>query len=417
MILKYPTLATIVAFSLFSVAVLAADPIAKPVVSASTGASSEQASIHVDAKIPLASALTTAQTAQTSVSSADTSTSTLNPQSSPVDALSQQQDSSTASSNPPSASHMESVIVNASSENASTKAIETSPDKNTEPSNPPSASHMESVIVNASSENASTKAIETSPDKNTEPSNVTFSVPPVSKPAPVFTSEQEKQIGEVGREYLLAHPEILLEVSRKLQIMQREQQDRAMAKAVLEHLDVLLNDKSTPSYGPTDAKVAVIEFFDYQCLVCVQQASVLNTLMKANPQVRYIFKEWPIFSSRWENSMTAAQTGLQIWLQNGADAYLSYHNAIFATGHNEGKLTLQDIHKASRESGKLKGNKSGMLDLLVQNDILALSLGFRGAPGLIVLPITGASEDNITVILGGANQDALETSIEKASRQ
>ena len=242
-----------------------------------------------------------------------------------------------------------------------------------------------------------------------------ISTPTVSSPA--FTAEQEARIGEVAKDYLLAHPEILVEVSQKLEAQQQKTQQQAMTQAVLRHQDALLDDKSTPSYGPADAKVAFIEFFDYQCSVCARQAPVIESLMKANPQVRYVFKEWPIFAQRWTPSLTAAKTGLQVWQQKGADAYLAYHNALYATGHDEGRLTQADINKAAAQAGKLKGKNDDMLEVLSRTDALAQNLGLRGTPGMIVMPVNGASADNVTVIPGGADQRALQAAIDKAAGQ
>jgi protein-disulfide isomerase len=81
-------------------------------------------------------------------------------------------------------------------------------------------------------------------------------------------------------------------------------------------------------YGPEKAKVAVIEFFDYQCVFCNRFAPELEKVMKAQPDVRYVFKEWPIFGSRWPESLQAAQQGLSVWKQKGAQAYVTYHNAL-----------------------------------------------------------------------------------------
>lgn len=113
-----------------------------------------------------------------------------------------------------------------------------------------------------------------------------------------------------------------------------------MTQAVRRNQGALLNNKAIPSYGPVDAKVAVINFFDYQCSMCSRQVPIVGSLMKTNPHVQYIFMEWPIFAQHWEPPRSAAKTGLQIWKQQGEKAYLAYHNALFATGHNEGKLTL-----------------------------------------------------------------------------
>lgn len=247
----------------------------------------------------------------------------------------------------------------------------------------------------------------------------TASAHPVASTAPVasrtFTPEQEARIGEVAKEYLLAHPDVLIEVSQKLEAQQQEAQRAAMTQAVLRHQDALLDDKSTPSYGPADAKVAFIEFFDYQCSVCARQAPVIESLMKAKPQVRYVFKEWPIFAQRWTPSMTAAKTGLQVWQQKGADAYLAYHNALYATGHDEGRLTQADINGAASQAGKLKGKGDEMLEVLSRTDALAQNLGLRGTPGMIVIPVNGASADNVTVIPGGADQSTLQAAIDKAA--
>lgn len=235
------------------------------------------------------------------------------------------------------------------------------------------------------------------------------------QPAASFTPAQEARIGEVAKEYLLTHPEVLVEVSQKLQAQQQEKQQQAMTAAVLNHQDALLNDKVTPSFGPGDAKVAFIEFFDYQCSVCARQAPVIESLMKANPQVRYVFKEWPIFAQRWEPSLIAAKTGLQLWQERGADAYLAYHNALYATGHDEGELTQADITSAAAQAGKLKGTNDSMQEVLSRTDSLAQSLGLRGTPAMIVMPTKGATADNVTVIPGGANQASLQAAIDKAA--
>lgn len=100
------------------------------------------------------------------------------------------------------------------------------------------------------------------------------------KPAVAFTPEQEARIGEIAKDYLLAHPEVLVEVSQKLQAQQQEKQQQAMTAAVVQNQAALLNDKGTPSYGPADAKVTVVEFFDYQCIYCARLAPELEKVIK-----------------------------------------------------------------------------------------------------------------------------------------
>lgn len=87
-----------------------------------------------------------------------------------------------------------------------------------------------------------------------------------SAPQPVFSPEQEARIGEIATDYMVSHPEILVTVSQRLQEQQEARKQKMFALSVMENQANLLHDADTPSYGPDNATVAVIEFFDYQCV-------------------------------------------------------------------------------------------------------------------------------------------------------
>lgn len=199
------------------------------------------------------------------------------------------------------------------------------------------------------------------------------------------------------------------------------EQESKQVSAVLEHADALLNTLQTPTVGPKDAKVAVIEFFDYNCLFCSKMAPVMEKIIDANPNIQYIFKEFPIFGKRWESSQYAAEMGIAAYMLNGGDGYLKYHNAIFATGKDEGKLEVEDIKKIAAEVG-IDVEKAE--NLIKERDIaknieddLALGtqkLGIQGTPAIVVMPITGANVDNTTVIPGFSTEAKVQEAIDKA---
>lgn len=240
------------------------------------------------------------------------------------------------------------------------------------------------------------------------------SVAQASPPQPVFTPAQEARIGEIAAEYLVSHPEVLVAVSQKLQAQQEARQQLQFAVRVMDNQAALLNDADTPAFGPENAKVAVIEFFDYQCVHCSSVAPELEKVMKTHPDVRYIFKEWPIFADRWENSQAATERGLSVWKQIGAEAYVTYHNAIYATGKIEGNLTKEDIERAAAKAGWHNAGKDNFIPLLEKNDALARALGLTGTPGIIVMPVTGATPKNITVIPGAVSEQSITAAITKA---
>ena len=237
-----------------------------------------------------------------------------------------------------------------------------------------------------------------------------------SAPQPVFSPEQEARIGEIAADYLVAHPEILVTVSSKLLEQQQTRKQNMFALSVMDNQTALLQDPDTPAFGPEKAKVAVIEFFDYQCVFCSRFAPELEKVMKAQPDVRYVFKEWPSFGNRWPESLQAAQQGLSVWKQKGAQAYVTYHNALYATGHNEGALTESDIRAAASKAGLATPAKDENTASLEKNSSLAESLGLTGTPGIIVMPVSGATPDTITVFPEAVTAERLQAAILKASR-
>lgn len=50
----------------------------------------------------------------------------------------------------------------------------------------------------------------------------------------------------------------------------------------------------SPTLGPADAKVTVVEFLDPECEACAQFAPMVKGLVKEFPQVRFVFRYMPL---------------------------------------------------------------------------------------------------------------------------
>ncbi len=129
--------------------------------------------------------------------------------------------------------------------------------------------------------------------------------------AEAYIVSHPDKVGEVVATYLAEHPEFLVAASETLHQRQQIAQQQAYVQLALQYRAELLSS-SSPSVGPSEAKAAVVMFFDYQCSWCSKMAPVVENLIKANPDTRFIFKEFPIFSSRWPVSGLAAsrRTGM-----------------------------------------------------------------------------------------------------------
>jgi protein-disulfide isomerase len=84
---------------------------------------------------------------------------------------------------------------------------------------------------------------------------------------------------------------------------------------------------NSPSMGPEDAKVTLIEFADFECPSCRQLDLVLREFLPLHPEVRLVFKHYPLTDIHpW--AMTAAIASQCAYQQSHA-AFWKMHDAIF----------------------------------------------------------------------------------------
>jgi protein-disulfide isomerase len=88
-----------------------------------------------------------------------------------------------------------------------------------------------------------------------------------------------------------------------------------------------LNLQGAASKGPADAKIVIVEFGDLECPSCRQLDYVLRAVLPKYPQVRLVFKDFPLETIHpW--AMSAAITGRCV-LQQNSDAFWKYHDSIY----------------------------------------------------------------------------------------
>ncbi len=88
-----------------------------------------------------------------------------------------------------------------------------------------------------------------------------------------------------------------------------------------------LHIENAASKGPKDAQVTVVEFGDFECPVCRQLEGVLRAVLPQYPQIRFVFKDFPLESIHpW--AMTAAIAGHCV-LQQSADAFWKFHDSVY----------------------------------------------------------------------------------------
>lgn len=85
--------------------------------------------------------------------------------------------------------------------------------------------------------------------------------------------------------------------------------------------------EGSPSKGPANAPVVIVEFGDFQCPGCRQLDLVLRQLLPSYPQARLVFKDFPLEQIHpW--AMTAAIAG-RCAFQQSTDAFWKLHDLIY----------------------------------------------------------------------------------------
>ncbi|WP_334163403.1 DsbA family protein [Phenylobacterium sp.] len=129
---------------------------------------------------------------------------------------------------------------------------------------------------------------------------------------------QDAAFGERVRAYLLEHPEVLEEVAMKLNEKKQAEAIKASTAAIDKHRAALERDPRDFVANP-NGKYTVVEFYDYRCSYCKVVAPEVTKLIRENPDVRFVFKELPIFG---EVSDSAARLALtQPVKAKGLDVY------------------------------------------------------------------------------------------------
>ena len=88
-----------------------------------------------------------------------------------------------------------------------------------------------------------------------------------------------------------------------------------------------LHPGNSPSIGPQDAKITLIEFADFECPSCRQLDRILRDLLAQHPEIRLVYKDFPLTTVHpW--AMTASLAG-QCAAQQNPQSFWKIHDIIF----------------------------------------------------------------------------------------
>lgn len=195
------------------------------------------------------------------------------------------------------------------------------------------------------------------------------------------TGMSKQEFEQRVHDYLLAHPEVIGEALNRLDALQREQTAKQAQVALKSHANQVFHDPNDPVSGNPNGDVTLVEFFDYNCPYCKSMSPVMTQVEAADPQLRIVYKEFPILGP---DSLLAAKAALAA---NKQGKYVAFHRALYELrGHvDEGKV-MEVAKRVGLDLARLKADMRApeISDHLEQNINLAQSLGINGTPGFAI---------------------------------
>ena len=186
------------------------------------------------------------------------------------------------------------------------------------------------------------------------------------------------------RDYLLEHPEVLMEAISVLE--ERRERDAVTRDSdAIERLhDSIFNDGFSYVGGNPDGDVTLVEFLDYRCGFCKRAFPAVEELVASDGNIRFIVKEFPILG---DQSTLAARYAIAAKLVAGDADYKRVHDTLM---QHDGAVTEGFLARTSRELGldhdaitELMGNKD-VAAVIGKNHALAQALNVQGTPGFIL---------------------------------
>ena len=188
------------------------------------------------------------------------------------------------------------------------------------------------------------------------------------------------------RAYLLANPDILPEMAEAYQRQQRGAALGPVADAVREPFPGAV-------LGNPNGSRTLVEFTDYGCTFCRRSVADVEALVAADPELRVVIREWPIF----DGSEGAARMALAAAKQG---RFAAFHRAMFAAGQPSPEAVAEAARSAGLDMARAERDAASPevdAELATTRD-LAQRLGFSGTPSWV------AGDE---VVEGAVGRDAL----------
>ena len=192
---------------------------------------------------------------------------------------------------------------------------------------------------------------------------------------------QADAVKKLVHDYLLEHPEVIVESLKAQDERQQVGNQAEQHQVITQRHAELFEDPASPVLGNPQGSVTIVEFFDFRCPYCKGMAKELSDLVRADGNIRLIYKDFPILGPA---SQFASKAALAAQRQG---KYMDLHQALMGF---KGQLSDDVVLDLAKRTGLDMTQLQKDMDRpeieaqIRKNYDLATALKISGTPGFII---------------------------------
>jgi protein-disulfide isomerase len=222
-------------------------------------------------------------------------------------------------------------------------------------------------------------------------------------PAQTFSTDQRHEIEGIVKDYLVQHPEVLQDAMDALDKQQKQADADKARVTIKENNATIFNSPHQVVLGNPQGGVTMVEFFDYNCGFCKRALPDMMSLLKTDPDLRFVLKEFPVLGP---GSVEAARVAVAARMQDPTGKkYIEFHQKLLGgRGAADKERALAVAKEVGFDLARLEKDMDSdeVKQTIDENMKLADALGVNGTPSYVV---------GNEVVVGAVGIDALKDKI------
>lgn len=218
-----------------------------------------------------------------------------------------------------------------------------------------------------------------------------------------YLASHPEEVGEIVKRYFAQHPEALGEILADARVQRLPIAGKAAvpaiaavpsrgprgageaSAAIISNATSLFSSLHQVTLGNPHGDITLVEFFDYNCGFCKGALPDMLTLLKDDPNLKVVLKEFPILGP---GSTEAARVSVAVRMQDpGGLKYLAFHQELLGTTEPVGmEKALAVAQKLGLDMTQLERDivSSEVDATLAESTTLAGAIGVQGTPGYVI---------------------------------